>query len=1414
MPQPSEHEIEVFNVALELPVQERSAYLDRACAGDAALRQRIEELLKASAEACSCLEDPAAVSSGPGGSVRQTPIIAEKPGDRIGRYKLLQQIGEGGCGVVYMAEQEEPVHRRVALKVIKLGMDTKSVIARFEAERQALALMDHPNIAKVLDAGATDTGRPYFVMELVRGIKITDFCDQNNLSTNERLDLFIQVCHAIQHAHQKGIIHRDIKPSNVLVTMDDRAPVPKVIDFGIAKATQGKLTDRTLFTAFEQFIGTPAYMSPEQAEMRVQDIDTRSDIYSLGVLLYELLTGHTPFDAEKLLAAGLNEIRRTIREREPARPSTRLSTMLVADLDLVAGHRQVPPPKLIHLVRGDLDWIVMKCLEKDRTRRYDTANGVAMDIARHLNNEPVVACPPGKLYKFQKLVRRNKLVFIVASVVIAALIIGLGVSTWMFFKEQQARQQTEAERRIAVQSQQIEAQQRREAEAARAEEARQRGIASEQEMLARRRFYDAQMNLANQAWEAGQLARTADLLETQQPHHGEADLRSFEWYYLWGLCNGRLLHTIRAHNNTVNGVAFSPDATTVASGSTDGTICLWDAATGRRRLLLTPGTGAGVMAVAFSPDGKTLASGDSQYLVRLWDVASGKMRATLAGQSPPVPPPQAGASYWVRSLAFSPDGKVLASGSDPGPDGIVVRLWDLATDQVLASLKGNKGPVMSIAFSPDGSTLAAGSGWGDDQGACFIWSLTNSTYQPLANLGNAVSLSFSADGKVLAVTTADGFHLWDATTWKLRGTFKGHMGKLGGVSLLPDDHSFISCGVDRTVRLWQWLADDTSNAVSRVIGAHLDAEICLAVARDGSMLATGANDGTVRLWNIAEHDPQEDSKVSAEFKYGDDGGSHDLQSLLPLPDRKRVLVVTQDGAEFRDLTSGHRLASWPDAAGRGTLSPDGKLLAIGNKEDGTFRLWEVATEKLIATVKTEYVKNQNGAPVLAFSPDGRVLASGWGADGGGMRYPLIRLWDATAGLKAIRTIDTGAASIDALSFSPDGQTLAASPGQSEILLFDASTGQAQANIPTADAMLILSIVFSPDNKTLASGREGGVACLWDTQTGALLKEFKGHSSAVLALAFSPDGGTLASGGEDATVRLWDVQTGQERVTLTSSNSQDGVSALAFVDGSTLIAGFQNGLVCIRRGVHNPEADVESVTVEQSGNSGVSFLQSKADGLARRAQWKAAIATTTNLIESDPAGDNSYRLATLLVVSEDLAGYRRLCPAILAKFKGTTDPYVANRAAKACLILPSSDADLKEVVVWADTSVREGTSLAELPWFQLTKGLAEYRLGHFTNALEWAQKVSLGGNPGHDAEACAVLAMAHYQLQQSDEAHSALAKGVDIIETKLPKADTGDIGEDWWNWIIAHALMDEAKDLINGGSKTKSPDNSFGATPEN
>ena len=427
--------IEVFGEAKARAAgEERERFLSEACADDLELKEQVLSLLEAHESAGDFLKStvpPPAVT------------VTEKPGDRIGRYKLLEQIGEGGCGLVYMAEQEEPVRRRVALKVIKLGMDTKQVIARFEAERQALALMDHPGIAKVFDGGATDAGRPFFVMELVRGVKITEYCDQNNLSTADRLELFIQVCKAIQHAHQKGIIHRDIKPSNILVTQHDGVAVPKVIDFGIAKATTGQLADKTFFTAFAQFMGTPAYMSPEQAQMNGVDIDTRTDIYSLGVLFYELLTGRPPFDPEKLLASGLDEVRRIIREEEPPRPSTRLSTLHHADLSSVAAHRHTEPPRLFHLIRGDLDWIAMKCLEKDRGRRYETANDLAMDLQRHLRSEPVLACPPSAAYRFRKFARRNKAALATtAALVLAVLltVVGLAVNNRLILREKEEKE--------------------------------------------------------------------------------------------------------------------------------------------------------------------------------------------------------------------------------------------------------------------------------------------------------------------------------------------------------------------------------------------------------------------------------------------------------------------------------------------------------------------------------------------------------------------------------------------------------------------------------------------------------------------------------------------------------------------------------------------------------------------------------------------------------------------------------------------------------------------------------------------------------------------------------------------------------------------------------------------------------------
>jgi serine/threonine protein kinase/tetratricopeptide (TPR) repeat protein len=434
----------IFVAALEVDdPAERAAYIERACTGDPALRAQVEQLLKAHDQSGPFMERPA-----PALVAAADEPLTERPGTVIGPYKLLEQIGEGGFGVVFMAEQAQPIRRKVALKVLKPGMDTRQVIARFEAERQALALMDHPNIAHILDGGTTASGRPYFVMELVRGIPITEFCDQNRLPVRERLELFINICQAVQHAHQKGVIHRDLKPSNMLVTLHDDKAVVKVIDFGIAKATGQQLTEKTLFTNFAQMVGTPLYMSPEQAQMSGLDVDTRSDIYSLGVLLYELLTGTTPFDKERLKTMGYDEIRRLIREEEPAKPSTRISTLGQAATTL-SSQRKSDPRRLAQLIRGELDWIVMKCLEKDRNRRYETANGLAMDVERYLHDEPVLACPPSTGYRLRKFARKYRTLLRIAGVVGAILALAATVSTWQAVRATRERDRAEASFRTA-----------------------------------------------------------------------------------------------------------------------------------------------------------------------------------------------------------------------------------------------------------------------------------------------------------------------------------------------------------------------------------------------------------------------------------------------------------------------------------------------------------------------------------------------------------------------------------------------------------------------------------------------------------------------------------------------------------------------------------------------------------------------------------------------------------------------------------------------------------------------------------------------------------------------------------------------------------------------------------------------------
>jgi serine/threonine protein kinase len=639
----------IFAAALAIgSPSERATYLDRACAGRPDLRREVEALLAAHA-ADNPLDRP------PMDLIRTGAYEPprEQPGVSVGPYKLLQEIGEGGMGTVFLAEQTEPVRRKVALKIIKPGMDSKQVIARFEAERQALSMMDHPNIARVLDAGTTPAGRPFFVMELVHGVPLTAFCDANKLNPRQRLELFVPVCRAIQHAHQKGIIHRDLKPGNILVTMYDDKPVPKIIDFGVAKAVEQRLTERTLFTHFGVLIGTFEYMSPEQAEMNAFGVDTRSDVYSLGVLLYELLTGTTPLERQRLREAALGEVVRIIKEEEPPRPSARLSTS--GELVKVAAARRTEAAKLSALVRGELDWIVMKCLEKDRTRRYDTASALARDVERYLHDESVEACPPTVGYRLGKFLRKHRKPMTAVAIVMLALVGGV-VGTALGWLE--ARKQRDAAR-----------------EAGAVADARRHEV----ERTAAGLQVDLDLAEYRQDSRYG-LLRLARTLKGLPPDLG--DLREFlvAAILVGGQKYAPLLPPLTHDGAEVTGIPYlSSDCQTFLTFGKDYTACLWETRTARLIAVLRKGGErvAGSAYNPYSPDGRTVFT-DDQSVTRFWDVPSGRFRAETDPRPNrsvfPAGPISGGRLLKRRFVA----GRV---GDDAweGP----IELWDTATGRLV-----------------------------------------------------------------------------------------------------------------------------------------------------------------------------------------------------------------------------------------------------------------------------------------------------------------------------------------------------------------------------------------------------------------------------------------------------------------------------------------------------------------------------------------------------------------------------------------------------------------------------------------------------------------------------------------------------------------------------------------------------------
>ncbi|MDG2013602.1 MAG: protein kinase, partial [Pirellulaceae bacterium] len=1049
------------------------------------------------------------------------PPSAAKASSFIGPYKLLQQIGEGGMGSVWMAEQEYPVKRRVALKLIRADMGSKETIARFEAERQALAMMDHPNIARVLDAGTTDGGSPYFVMELVKGVPLTDYCDQNKLSIRERLELFVPVCAAVQHAHQKGIIHRDLKPSNVLVTLYDGKPTPKVIDFGLAKALEHTttLTDKTMFTEFGKVVGTLQYMSPEQAEINALDVDTRTDIYSLGVMLYELLTGSTPLEKETLGKQALLQVLAIIRETVPPRPSNRLSSSGEAASG-ISEHRKIASAKLQQILRGELDWVVMRALEKDRSRRYESANNFADDIQRYLNDDTVKARPPTARYRVSKFVRKNRTLVVTAATIAGLLIAGIAGTSWFAFKANQSAVAEKAQKEIA---------EKKTAEVVveknRANERKLEAEIARSEM--KKSLYLSQINLAANALDQGDIGQLTRQLERARNYGTDG----FELQYLSRVPRS-FLANYTEHDCSVKAVAISPDGDLVATGDTAGELRVWKISDGKTVFLADANerkpslnVQPELTSITFSPNGKTLAVAGYLGKLALWDIQSQKEIHVFKGHS-----------SQVFDVGFSPDGRHIASASAD----MTVRIWDVQTSKQIGVLSGHRNMVYSVSYSPDGKQIASA---GQD-GTVKVWnSATRDLDRTFSDVKAFINeIAFSPDGTLIGAVYEIPFDseqqnadvvVWNVVTGERVLSMRPQPGSIHAIDFSADSRFLVTGADDGTIRV----TNIFTGKPETIHAGHLGRIWDLTISKDGLLLASCGKDGTAKIRSTFTDAGY--TTLDSQFR--------PRSARIAFSSLETIAIGSERGVEIRSVNDGPQVIQLQDKEHDGghwlsqsclAVSHDDRLIAGYSLDQKVISVWEASTNNVVNrfqhdTYVTDVCFSSNSAHLATSCEDGTV-----------------RVYELDSG-NTVSTFTESENPIQAIAFDNDSKLIAIAPSnRASFWLWDWRNGEPASevsNIPHP----IQDVIFSPDGTQVVTGGVNGPIHFWEVKTSELVFSLAGHSGGTYTIDFMPGGMRLVSGGADRLVKIWDLETKEQFLQLNGHHGS--VDSIAVSTDGTKIA---------------------------------------------------------------------------------------------------------------------------------------------------------------------------------------------------------------------------------------------------------------------